>query len=129
MLAINNLSVSYGQSVVIRDLSFSVGQNEVVAIMGRNGMGKTTLFKSLMGILPARSGSIKLGETELGPLELSASARTERPSRSASRRSARCISCRPQVSGAESPMEPKIASPAGGANVPRVSARAGSREK
>ena len=69
MLAINNLSVSYGQSVVIRDLSFSVGQNEVVAIMGRNGMGKTTLFKSLMGILPARSGSIKLGETELRPLE------------------------------------------------------------
>ena len=69
MLAINNLSVSYGQSVVIRDLSFSVGRNEVVAIMGRNGMGKTTLFKSLMGILPARSGSIKLGDTELGSLE------------------------------------------------------------
>ena len=57
------------------------------------------------------------------------SERTARPSRSAIRRSARCISLRPQVSGAESPMDPKVASPTGGANAPRVSARAGSSEK
>ena len=57
MFDISNLSVSYGQSAVIRDLSFSAGENEVLAIMGRNGMGKTTLFKSLMGVLPARGGS------------------------------------------------------------------------
>jgi urea transport system ATP-binding protein len=69
MFDISNLSVSYGQSAVIRDLSFSAGENEVLAIMGRNGMGKTTLFKSLMGVLPARAGSIKLGGKELGPME------------------------------------------------------------
>jgi urea transport system ATP-binding protein len=69
MFEIKNLSVSYGQSAVIRNLSFGVGDNEVLAIMGRNGMGKTTLFKSLMGILPARGGSIKLGEHDLSPLE------------------------------------------------------------
>jgi len=69
MFDITNLSVSYGQSAVIRNLSFSAGDNEVLAIMGRNGMGKTTLFKSLMGVLPARGGSIKLGDREIGPLE------------------------------------------------------------
>src|SRR6185312_8643514 len=52
-----------------------------------------------------------------------------RPSRSANRRSARCMRRRPQVSGAESPMDPKIACPAGGAKPPRVNARAGSIEK
>ncbi|MDP2325231.1 MAG: ATP-binding cassette domain-containing protein, partial [Gammaproteobacteria bacterium] len=69
MLQIANLSVSYGQSAVIRNLNFSAAKNEVLAIMGRNGMGKTTLFKSLMGVLPAREGSIRLGDQELAPLE------------------------------------------------------------
>ena len=69
MFEISNLSVSYGQSAVIRGLSFGAQKNEVLAIMGRNGMGKTTLFKSLMGILPARGGSIKLDDKELSPLE------------------------------------------------------------
>jgi urea transport system ATP-binding protein len=69
MLQVQNLSVSYGQSAVIRDLSFSVGRREVLAIMGRNGMGKTTLFKALMGVLPAKGGRISLGEQELAPLE------------------------------------------------------------
>jgi len=68
MLAIQNLEVGYGQSRVIHDLNFSVGNEEILAIMGRNGMGKTTLLKSLIGILPVRSGSIKLGEQELAGL-------------------------------------------------------------
>jgi urea transport system ATP-binding protein len=68
MLAINQLEVGYGQSQVIRDLSFSVGNEEILAIMGRNGMGKTTLLKSLMGILPSSSGSIQLGGRELSGL-------------------------------------------------------------
>lgn len=64
MLDISNLHVSYGESLVINDISFSVDQRESVAIMGRNGMGKTTLLKSLIGLLPTRSGEIKLnGET------------------------------------------------------------------
>ncbi len=55
MFEIENLNVSYGQSRVIHGLSFTARKNETLAIMGRNGMGKTTLFKSLMGILPSTS--------------------------------------------------------------------------
>ena len=58
MLDVSNLKVSYGQSEVIHGLDFSVMKNETLAIMGRNGMGKTTLFKSLIGILPASDGQI-----------------------------------------------------------------------
>lgn len=65
MLAIQNLQVGYGQSQVIRNLNFTVGKEEILAIMGRNGMGKTTLLKSLIGILPSQAGSIKLDDTEL----------------------------------------------------------------
>ena len=65
VLAVDQLAVGYGQSQVIPGLSFAAGENEIVAIMGRNGMGKTTLFKALMGILPARAGSIVLGGTSL----------------------------------------------------------------
>lgn len=55
MLEVENLDVSYGQSQVIHGLSFKAEKNETLAIMGRNGMGKTTLFKSLMGILPSKA--------------------------------------------------------------------------
>jgi len=58
MLNVSNLKVSYGQSEVIHGLDFSVPKNETLAIMGRNGMGKTTLFKSLIGVLAASGGSI-----------------------------------------------------------------------
>ncbi len=68
MLAVQNLEVGYGQSRVIQDLSFQLGGEEILAIMGRNGMGKTTLLKSLIGILPSRSGSIKLDEKEISGL-------------------------------------------------------------
>jgi urea transport system ATP-binding protein len=68
MLAINNLEVGYGQSKVIHDLNFTVAGREILAIMGRNGMGKTTLLKSLIGILPSKSGSIKLGDQEIAGL-------------------------------------------------------------
>ena len=60
MLNVSNLKVCYGQSEVIHGLNFSVSKNETLAIMGRNGMGKTTLFKSLIGILSASEGSINV---------------------------------------------------------------------
>jgi len=65
MLAIDNLHVSYGQSEVIHGVSLDVAPGEIVAIMGRNGMGKTTLMKSLMGIVPSRSGSIAIDGQEI----------------------------------------------------------------
>jgi urea transport system ATP-binding protein len=68
MLAISDLHVAYGQSEVLHGLNVSVAANEIVAIMGRNGMGKTTLMKSLMGILPTRSGSVTMEGSELSNL-------------------------------------------------------------
>lgn len=65
MLEVNNLNVYYGDSQAVRDVSFKVGSKESVAIMGRNGMGKTTLLKALIGMLPSRSGSIRVEGREL----------------------------------------------------------------
>jgi urea transport system ATP-binding protein len=69
MFNISNLCSGYGQSQVIHSINLSVAKQEIVAIMGRNGMGKTTLFKTLMGILPKRSGSIQVDGQELGAME------------------------------------------------------------
>jgi urea transport system ATP-binding protein len=65
VLVAENLRVCYGQSEVIPDLSFAARENEIVAVMGRNGMGKTTLFKALMGLLPLRAGTILVGGKDL----------------------------------------------------------------
>jgi urea transport system ATP-binding protein len=65
MLEISKLNVGYGESHVVHDVSFTVGSQESVAIMGRNGMGKTTLLKSLIGLLPTRSGAIRLAGNDL----------------------------------------------------------------
>jgi urea transport system ATP-binding protein len=59
-ISATDLFVSYGQSEVLHGISFAAQQNETVAIMGRNGMGKTTLFKSLIGLLPLRAGKIEV---------------------------------------------------------------------
>ena len=60
MLEVSNLKAGYGQSSVIDDLSFTLKENEILGVMGRNGMGKSTLFKSLIGLLPAFDGEIKV---------------------------------------------------------------------
>jgi len=65
MLNVSNLKVCYGQSEVIHGLNFEVPKNETLAIMGRNGMGKTTLFKSLIGILPSSEGTITIDGTDV----------------------------------------------------------------
>jgi urea transport system ATP-binding protein len=59
MLQVKDLYVAYGQSEALHGISFESNANETVAIMGRNGMGKTTLFKSLMGVLPPSPGKSK----------------------------------------------------------------------
>ena len=69
MFTVSNLVSGYGQSQVIHDINLSVAKTEIVAIMGRNGMGKTTLFKTLMGILPKRSGSIAVDGQEISAME------------------------------------------------------------
>ncbi|PFH11447.1 urea transport system ATP-binding protein [Collimonas sp. PA-H2] len=69
MFNVSHLASGYGQSQVIHDINLSAAKQEIVAVMGRNGMGKTTLFKTLMGILPMREGSIQIEGQELGNLE------------------------------------------------------------
>src|SRR5436190_1474610 len=58
MLEIDNLSVSYGETQILRDVCLRVGAGEIVCLMGRNGVGKTTLLKSVMGLLRAQAGRI-----------------------------------------------------------------------
>jgi urea transport system ATP-binding protein len=58
MLTVSNLNQYYGGSHILRDLSFEVPAGKVTALLGRNGVGKTTLLRTLMGLVPARSGEI-----------------------------------------------------------------------
>ena len=69
MLSVSDYRVSYGQSEVLHGLNFEVKPREIVAVMGRNGMGKTTLMKSLMGVIPSNSGSVKLDGKEVSQLK------------------------------------------------------------
>jgi len=59
-LSVKDLFVAYGQSEALHGISFEAKKKETVAIMGRNGMGKTTLLKSLMGVLPTKSGHVEV---------------------------------------------------------------------
>ena len=65
MLKVENIHVAYGQSEALHGISFHGNQNETVAIMGRNGMGKTTLFKALMGLLPLKSGAVQVANQDV----------------------------------------------------------------
>jgi urea transport system ATP-binding protein len=58
VLKIQDYHVAYGQSHIIENLNIEVKENEIVALIGRNGMGKTTLMKSLIGMIPAQSGHV-----------------------------------------------------------------------
>lgn len=69
MLAVSDYRVCYGQSEVLHGLNFTIQPNEIVAIMGRNGMGKTTLMKSLIGVIPSSQGSVKLDGKEVSSLK------------------------------------------------------------
>jgi len=64
MLAIDRLNVAYGQSQIIEEMSFSVNTGEIVAIVGRNGMGKTTLMRALTGMIGS-TGHVQLDGTEI----------------------------------------------------------------
>ena len=60
MLAVKNIDVFYGESRILTHLNLSVGEGQVVCVMGRNGVGKTTLLKAIMGLLSPRHGAIEL---------------------------------------------------------------------
>jgi urea transport system ATP-binding protein len=60
MLTVKNIHQYYGGSHILRDVSFEATLGKVTVLLGRNGVGKTTLLKSLMGLVPIKSGSIEL---------------------------------------------------------------------
>jgi urea transport system ATP-binding protein len=60
MLEVNDLNVYYGESHILRDVNMTVFPGKMVCLIGRNGVGKTTMLKTLMGILKPRSGNLKL---------------------------------------------------------------------
>jgi urea transport system ATP-binding protein len=59
MLQVSSLNVFYGESHILRDIDLSVGPGEMVCVIGRNGVGKTTLMKTIMGLLSPRTGNIE----------------------------------------------------------------------
>jgi branched-chain amino acid transport system ATP-binding protein len=65
LLAVENIETCYGRSQVLFGLSLAIGAGEMVTLMGRNGMGKTTTVRSIMGLTPARAGSIRFGGDEI----------------------------------------------------------------
>jgi len=73
ILKVEGLRAWYGAAQILFDLEFQIGRGEVVALMGRNGAGKSTTIKSLMALLPQRSGTIRfLGQdiSRLKPFEI-----------------------------------------------------------
>jgi len=65
LLAVEGLSAGYGRAVVLSDISLRLGEGEALAVLGRNGMGKTTLIDSLVGVTRRFAGSIALGGREI----------------------------------------------------------------
>ena len=68
LLAVHQLHAGYGPLHVLDGVSLRIGEGEAVALLGRNGMGKTTLLLALMGLLPSRGGSITFGSRPIGDL-------------------------------------------------------------
>ena len=65
MLTVANLNQYYGGSHILRDLAFEVPAGKVTALLGRNGVGKTTLLRTLMGLIPASTGEVRFGGRDL----------------------------------------------------------------
>ncbi len=68
MLEVQSIQAAYGAAQVLFDMSFSVGAGEVVTLLGRNGMGKTTTISTVMGLIPAAGGRISFGGQRLDGL-------------------------------------------------------------
>ncbi|HJU05798.1 MAG TPA: urea ABC transporter ATP-binding subunit UrtE [Nitrospiraceae bacterium] len=65
MLRLDNLNVYYGESHILRNVSFDVEPGHVLCVMGRNGVGKTTLLKTIMGLLRSRTGKVEFAGADI----------------------------------------------------------------
>jgi branched-chain amino acid transport system ATP-binding protein len=68
LLRLDNVSAGYGEAVVLEDISLSVAEGDSLALLGRNGVGKTTLLVTLMGFTRLHRGAIRLRGTDIGAL-------------------------------------------------------------
>jgi branched-chain amino acid transport system ATP-binding protein len=68
LLTVNGLSAGYGRAVVLSDVAFRLGEGEALAVLGRNGVGKTTLIDSVVGVTRRFAGSLSLGGREITAL-------------------------------------------------------------
>ena len=68
LLSVENLSAGYGRAVVLSEVAFRLGEGEALAVLGRNGVGKTTLLDTLVGVTRRFTGSIALGGRDVGAL-------------------------------------------------------------
>jgi urea transport system ATP-binding protein len=75
MLGVQNLSFSYGMVQALRDVNMTMAQGRVTCVMGRNGVGKTTLMKNIMGLLRQNAGSVTLGDMDVTKLPANRRAR------------------------------------------------------
>jgi len=75
LLEVHELRAGYGATPILQGVEFSVGKGEIVAIIGRNGVGKTTLMKCLIGLLPATAGTILYDRSNVTPDDASVRAR------------------------------------------------------
>jgi urea transport system ATP-binding protein len=69
MLQVNDYRVAYGRSEVLHGLNFALGSNEILAVMGRNGMGKSTLMQAMMGVIPSTSGRVSIGDSDVSRMK------------------------------------------------------------
>jgi len=65
LLSVRHLHAHYGKSHILHGVSFDVGANEVVSLLGRNGSGRSTTMKAIMGLVPPTAGEVRLGGREL----------------------------------------------------------------
>jgi urea transport system ATP-binding protein len=68
LLALRDIDAAYGMSQVLNRIGLTVGAGEAVALLGRNGVGKTTLLRTIVGLHPVTSGSISFGDDEVAKL-------------------------------------------------------------
>jgi branched-chain amino acid transport system ATP-binding protein len=68
MLSVQDLSAWYGSARILYDLSLEIGRGEVVALMGRNGAGKSTTLKSIMGLVARKGGTVRFGTRDISRL-------------------------------------------------------------
>ena len=75
LLEVRNITAGYGSTPILRGIDLAIQPSEIVAVIGRNGVGKTTMMRSLIGQLRVWHGSIKLNGREISPCRPSAGRR------------------------------------------------------